>query len=80
MTILVGKYTEYVEVPYVTGDTERTATRTLERAGFKVRVRYEDVYDDGEDGDVIMCEEEGTEMEKGSTVTIYVGRYREEDY
>lgn len=75
VTIVVGRYVEYVKVPDVIGAKEILAKNRLTNAGFRVSVRYYNVDDSDDDGCVIECEESGEEMEKGSTIIIYVGRY-----
>jgi serine/threonine-protein kinase len=79
VTITVSTGPEQTEVPNVEGEEEDTAQQILEDEGFQVQV--EDV--DGPpplDGTVVDQDPEGgTEANEGSTVTIFVARFNEEE-
>ncbi|MGH3007102.1 MAG: Stk1 family PASTA domain-containing Ser/Thr kinase [Gaiellaceae bacterium] len=79
VTITVSTGPEQTEVPNVEGEDEDTAQQILEDEGFQVQV--EDV--DGPpplDGTVVDQDPEGgTEANEGSTVTIFVARFNEEE-
>ena len=66
-----------IEVPDVVGRTQNTATKTLSGAGFEVSSEVEDVETLGEDGKVITQSPtpDGGKVDRGSTVTITVGRF-----
>ncbi len=68
ITIVVSKGPQDVEVPDVVGESEADAKKTLEDAGFKVRVR------NVIPGDVVRAQtpDAGDELRVGKTVTIYV--------
>jgi eukaryotic-like serine/threonine-protein kinase len=64
-----------VDVPDVSEQDEAAATRALEAAGFKVRVRHVTTDEDKEVGHVIdQTPAAGEQRKRGSTVTIQVGR------
>ncbi len=80
VTITVGTYSEpvpeMVTVPDVMGKTEANAKSTLQNSGLKATVKYQDVTDQAKDGKVVsMSYASGKSVEKGTTVTITVGRY-----
>jgi beta-lactam-binding protein with PASTA domain len=63
-------------VPDVEGDDVVTARATLRNAGFKVAVEKADTDDPLEEGVVLgQSPAANVEAEKGSTVTLTVGRY-----
>src|SRR5687768_6646356 len=75
VTVVVSSGVEEVEVPDVTGQTQEQATAGLRAAGFQVQVQTENVQEDSQDGRVLRQSPEGeTTAEKGSVVTITVGR------
>ena len=63
---------EEVVVPSVTGDTEESATSTLESEGFTVKVSYSSSSSVAEGRVISTSPSSGTSVEKGSTVTITV--------
>ena len=74
--IVVAKEPPDVEVPDVIDQDEQAARDALTGAGFRVRVRREDV--DTEDQDGIVIDQEpagGEERPEDSRVTIVVGRF-----
>jgi serine/threonine-protein kinase len=71
----VSKGPKQSTVPDVTSQDEGSARSTLESAGFTVTVQQQDVGDPGLDGIVLsQSPRGGTKADKGSTVTITVGR------
>jgi eukaryotic-like serine/threonine-protein kinase len=73
--IVVAKEPPQVEVPDVLDKPEGEARSALTGAGFKVRVREQDVTDAGQDGTVLDQNPAGGEkLDKGSRVTIVIGR------
>jgi eukaryotic-like serine/threonine-protein kinase len=73
--ITVSTGPEQATVPDVVEEDEQTARNELENAGFKVHVQHVLVIDPNEDGIVQSQDPEGdTEAEKGSRVTIVVGK------
>jgi serine/threonine-protein kinase len=76
VTITVSKGEEKVSVPDVTDATQDDATHTLEAAGFNVDTQTQPTTDSSQDGKVIKQSPNGnTEATKGSTVTIFVGQF-----
>jgi len=74
VTITVSTGPEQVEVPDVTGLTPSAATRELKAAGLKSVQRESDTTDETQDGVVVkQAPESGGQVDKGRTVTIYVG-------
>jgi serine/threonine-protein kinase len=64
-----------VTIPDVVDESEEDATKTLEDAGFDVRVRDQTVTDPAQDGIVLEQSPAADEQRrKGSRVTIVVGR------
>ncbi len=79
VTITVSTGPEQVEVPGVEGEEEDTARQILEDAGFQVQVE-EVPGPPPEDGTVVDQDPDGgTEADRGSTVTIVVARFVEEE-
>jgi beta-lactam-binding protein with PASTA domain/predicted Ser/Thr protein kinase len=75
VTLSVSKGPKQSTVPDVTSQDEGSARSTLESAGFTVTVQRQDVGDPGLDGIVLsQSPSGGTKADKGSTVTIVVGR------
>jgi serine/threonine-protein kinase len=67
-------------VPDVIGFDEESARQTIEGSGFRPSSQRVDTLDPCEDGQVVDQDPPGnTEAEAGSTVTIFVGRYRGPD-
>jgi serine/threonine-protein kinase len=78
VTLSVSKGPETDVVPDVTSQDEQTARETLRASGFKVKVDHEDVDDPCLNGIVLSQNPPGdTDAERGSTVTILVGRSSE---
>jgi beta-lactam-binding protein with PASTA domain len=76
VTITVSKGPERVEVPPVVGFSEDRARATLRRDELGVEVRDRTV--DSEDDDGLVLDQRpdaGTEIRKGRTVVIFVGRF-----
>ena len=77
VTLSVSKGPKQATVPDVTSQDEDSARSTLQSAGFTVAVQQQDVGDPGLDGIVLsQSPRGGTKADKGSTVTIAVGRLR----
>ena len=77
VTLTVAKAPAQVEVPDVGGEMSDDAERLLEQAGFEVRRRRQTV--DGPEGNDVVLETSppaGEKRDKGSRVTIVVGRYK----
>jgi beta-lactam-binding protein with PASTA domain len=66
-----------VAVPSVTGQSGSAAAAALRAAGFSVSTQQKDTEDESEDGKVISQQPAGGEAERGSTVTIVVGKLKE---
>jgi beta-lactam-binding protein with PASTA domain len=78
VTITVSKGPGTAEVPDTVGLTEGDARGEIEQAGFKVQVREREVADPADDGLVVdQRPDQGTELKKGRTVIIWVGRFTE---
>jgi serine/threonine protein kinase/beta-lactam-binding protein with PASTA domain len=77
ITLTVSKGPKSSTVPDVTSQDEQSARDTLEGAGFKVKVKNQDVTDAGLEG--IVLEQNpagGSQAAPGTTVTITVGRFK----
>ena len=76
VTITVSKGPAAVSVPDVVGLTRGDARGELQTAGFKVDVKTRDSQDPADD-DIVLDQRpgHGTQLKKGRTVVIYVGRY-----
>jgi serine/threonine-protein kinase len=74
ITLSVSKGPVTADVPDVTRQTLADAQATLEEAGFKTTVVPEDVTDPSQDGLVLSQDPAGGPHEKGTTVTLIVGR------
>ncbi|MBN2622414.1 MAG: serine/threonine protein kinase, partial [Acidimicrobiales bacterium] len=78
ITIVVSSGAGSVPVPNVETLTRDNAVTALENAGLKADVQEQDVPDAGQDGIVIrQSPAPGQQVERGETVTIFVGKYRE---
>ena len=66
-----------VSVPSVTGQSASAAAAALRAAGFSVSTRERDTEDESENGKVISQSPAGGEAERGSTVAIVVGKFKE---
>ena len=72
VTYVLSKGANTKEVPWVTGQTQETASTNLTNAGFEVNI-VEDYDDDVEEGLVIWQDPAGeTKQKKGSTITICI--------
>jgi serine/threonine-protein kinase len=77
VTITVSKGPGTVAVPDTVGLTQSDASGSLKTAGFNVQVKQRESTSQGDDG--IVLEQQpghGTQLKKGSTVVIYVGKYK----
>jgi eukaryotic-like serine/threonine-protein kinase len=76
VTIVVSTGKVKVNVPDVRGRTESTARSILQGAGLKVARKQEPVTDQADDGKVVdQSPQGGSQVDKGSTVTIFVGKF-----
>ncbi len=66
-----------VSVPSVTGQSASAAAAALRAAGFSVSTQEKETEDESEDGKVISQRPAGGEAERGSTVTIVVGKLKQ---
>jgi serine/threonine-protein kinase len=74
--LVVAKAPAQVDVPDVVDQQKADAEKALKGAGFKVRTRTQDVDTPDEDGVVVDQDPAGGEkLEKGSRVTITVGKF-----
>ncbi len=76
MTLTIAKEPEQIEIPDVLGEQADDAERLVEQAGFRVRRREQAV--DGPEGDDVVLETSppaGEKRDKGSRVTLVVGRF-----
>src|SRR5262249_55793451 len=74
--LTVAKEPAPVEVPDVSGQTQDEATKTLDAAGFKVRVEEGPADTPEQEGTVIEQDPAaGDEAKKGSRVTITIGKF-----
>jgi serine/threonine-protein kinase len=74
VTVTVSKGPTTADVPSVTGDALADAQQLLEDAGFKWTVVPSDVTDPSQDGLVLAQDPQGGKLEKGTTVTLTVGK------
>jgi serine/threonine-protein kinase len=76
VTIVVAKAPTKVQVPGVIGQDQGTASSSLSAAGLTVITDTQNVTDESQDGTVVDQDPaEGTEVKKGSKVTIVVGKF-----
>jgi len=76
VAITLAKAPPQVDVPDVVDQTADEAAAALQRAGFEVRRREQDVDTLDQDGKVVSQSPAGGEqLKKGSRVTITVGRF-----
>jgi serine/threonine-protein kinase len=75
VTITVSKGVQKVRVPDVQGQSQQDATKALTDAGFTVTVDQKETDNQDEVGNVISQDPgAGTELQKGDTVAIVVGK------
>jgi beta-lactam-binding protein with PASTA domain len=76
VNLVVAKAPTTAQVPDVTGDTAQGAVNQLRAAGFKVTQKTKQVTNQSEDG-LVLSEQPraGSTQNKGSTVTITVGKF-----
>jgi eukaryotic-like serine/threonine-protein kinase len=76
INLVIAKAPPTASVPDVTGDTSRGASNQLKAAGFKVVQQSKAVTKQNKDG-IVISEQPGagTTLNKGSTVTIVVGKF-----
>jgi serine/threonine-protein kinase len=78
ITLVVSSGQETVPVPTVQGLTEENARSALAEVGLSAEVVQQDVANPGQDKQVLsQTPAPGQQVTVGSTVTIYVGVYRE---
>jgi eukaryotic-like serine/threonine-protein kinase len=77
VTITVSKGPGTVSVPDVVGLTRGDARGALQTAGFNVEVKTRQSQDPGDD-DIVLDQRpgHGTQLKKGRTVVIYVGKFK----
>jgi serine/threonine-protein kinase len=76
VSIVVAKAPTKVQVPGVIGQDQGSASAALSAAGLTVVTDTQDVTDAAQDGQVVdQRPAEGTQVKKGSKVTIVVGRF-----
>lgn len=77
VALVIGAAPTTATVPNVTGDTAQAAERQLKGAGFKV-VKQRQAVTRQDRGGIVLSESPsaGSKQQKGSTVTIVVGKYR----
>jgi serine/threonine-protein kinase len=77
VTITVSKGKEQVSVPDVAGLSAAAAERTLRAAGLSVGKHTRSVTDEADDGNVVdQSPAGGTQVDKGSSVVIVVGKFK----
>jgi eukaryotic-like serine/threonine-protein kinase len=77
ITLIVSSGAEQVQVPPVTGLTEQNARTALENAGLEVNVQSQPVQNENQDGIVVQSSPTpGTQVARGSTVTLFVGKFQ----
>jgi eukaryotic-like serine/threonine-protein kinase len=77
VTITVSTGPAAVSAPDVVGLTQSDARGELQTAGLNVQVKTRDSQDRGDDGIVLdQRPGHGTQLKKGRTVVIYVGKYK----
>jgi beta-lactam-binding protein with PASTA domain len=80
VTVYVSRGPTTSAVPDVTTTDVAIAQTTLENAGFRTRVEFEDVFDLAEDGIVIAQDPVGgSQAEPNTVVTLFVGRFVAEE-
>ena len=76
VTIVVAREPTQVAVPDVTGQDQGSASSTLSAEGLTVVTRTQQVTDQAQDGIVVDQDPaQGQRVDKGSRVTIFVGRF-----
>jgi beta-lactam-binding protein with PASTA domain len=62
----------------VSGQTQQQATRTLQAAGFNVKVRAQQVTDPAQNGKVLhQYPAPPRKFQKGKTIRLYVGQFQQ---
>lgn len=73
VTLTVSSGEEKVRVPIVTGQSLQNARSNLESAGFEVEVKRVD--SEKPEDEVLSATDEGSELSRGSTITLEVSNY-----
>ena len=78
VTVNVSTGTKQIEMQYVIGETESSATKTLENLGFSVTIVYEE--DTSKDDGVVLKQSiaTGTTVDTGTKVTLTVNQIEED--
>jgi eukaryotic-like serine/threonine-protein kinase len=77
ITLIVSSGAERVPVPQVQGLTEANARTALENAGLQANVQSQPVPNQNQDGIVVQsAPTAGTQVDRGSTVTLFVGDFQ----
>ncbi|MEQ8155822.1 MAG: Stk1 family PASTA domain-containing Ser/Thr kinase [Clostridiaceae bacterium] len=80
LTVSKGTEVKFAVVPVVIGKNEGAAVSALSGAKLKANVIYQDTDQKSQDGIVISSNiAEGVSVKEGTTVNIYVGKYKEPD-
>lgn len=67
---------EFVSVPSVSGETQDAATTAIRNVGLNVSVEVKETQEQDKDGKVLsFTPGAGNKVKKGTTVTIYIGKY-----
>ena len=75
VTLTVAKQPEEVEVPDVTGESQRVAVQRLSKDGFEIEIVEQPVGTHDEENRVIEQDPAGGRVKRGSTVTITIARF-----
>ena len=80
VTVYVSRGPSTSAVPDVTAQDVAIAQTTLENAGFRPRIVYEDVFDIAEDG-IVNAQDPigGSQAEPNTVITLFVGRFVAEE-
>jgi eukaryotic-like serine/threonine-protein kinase len=77
VTLTISKGPDTAKVPDVSGQTQAQATAALQAAGFQVQAKDKATTDQTQDGLVVHQRPAvGTDLKKGRTVVIYIGRFQ----
>ena len=79
VTLTVSKGRKLVEVPDVTDRSSGSARATLQAAGFGVQTKEKETTEPLEDGQVLRSARPAAPSVKGTTVTIIVGKLKEDE-
>ncbi len=77
ITLIISSGVETVQIPRVENLDEAIARSQLENAGLSVSTSDQQVDNPGQDGKVLSQSPQGGQANRGDTISLVIGRFRE---